>query len=80
MESILTEQVIRLLYPPSIRNLPIINQLIRRYTDLTINILRAQVNSAESWLELQVVGKAALIENAISWLREQGVEVQTLSA
>ena len=76
----MTEQVIRLLYPPSIRNLPIINKLIRQYTDLTINILRAQVNSAESWLELQVVGKAALIENAINWLREQGVEVQTLSS
>jgi hypothetical protein len=74
------EQVIRLLYPPSIKNLPIVNQLIRQYNDLTINILQAQVNSMESWLEVQVVGKAALIENAISWLREQGVEVQTLSA
>lgn len=76
----MAEQIIRLLYPPSIRNLPILNQLIRRYKDLTINILRAQVNTAESWLEVQVIGSAAVIENAIGWLHEQGVEVQTLSA
>ena len=76
----MTEQVVRLLYPPAVRNLPIINQLIRKYSDLTVNILRAQVNTAESWLEVQLVGSAVLIENAIGWLREQGVEVQILGA
>ncbi|MDH3944381.1 MAG: NIL domain-containing protein [Anaerolineae bacterium] len=76
----MTEQVLRLLYPPEVRDLPIINQLIRHFDDLAVNILRAQVNSTESWLEIQIVGSAAMIESAIGWLREKGVEVQTLSA
>ena len=76
----MTEQVIRLLYPPAVRNLPILNQLISSYKDLTVNILRAQVDTTQSWLEVQVVGSSAIIEDAIGWLREKGVEVQTLSA
>jgi ABC-type methionine transport system ATPase subunit len=75
-----TEQVIRLLYPPNLLNEPIINSLIRTYTDLTVNIIRAQVTATEGWLEVQLVGNASLIESAISWLRGKGVEVQTLGA
>ena len=74
------EQVLRLIFPPALRNNPLIKQLIRTYHDLTVNILLAQVNSAESWLEIQIVGRAAEIESAIVWLKAQGIEVQTLGA
>jgi hypothetical protein len=47
---------------------------------LTINIIRAEVTATQGWLEVQFVGSAALIESAISWLRAQGVEVNTLGA
>jgi ABC-type methionine transport system ATPase subunit len=80
LEPIVTEQVIRLLYPSNLLNEPIINSLIRTYTDLTVNIIRAQVTATEGWLEVQLVGNASLIESAISWLRGKGVEVQTLGA
>lgn len=76
----MTEQVIRLLYPPLKRKTPIINLLIRKYQDLKVNILSAKMNTIENWLEIQIVGRAPVIENAIYWLREQGIEVQTLSA
>ncbi|MBW8009987.1 MAG: FeS-binding protein [Chloroflexi bacterium] len=76
----MTEQVIRLIYPPTKSKTPLINQLIRKHQDLTVNILRTKVNTIESWLEIQIVGRAAVIENAINWIREQGIEVQTLSA
>lgn len=56
------------------------NALISNYTELTVNILQAKVSSVESWLEIQLVGNAPLIENAISWLRDQGIAVETLSA
>lgn len=76
----MTEQVVRLIYPPTKRKILLINSLIRKYQDLTVNILRTKVNTIEGWLEIQMVGKAPVIENAINWLRKQGVEVQTLSA
>lgn len=76
----MTEQVVRLIYPPTVVNVPIVNQLIRSFTDLTVNILQAEVNPTEGWLEVQLVGSAAVIESSIDWLRKQGVEVQVLGA
>jgi ABC-type methionine transport system ATPase subunit len=76
----MTEQVIRLFYPPTKSKSSLINQLIRKYQDLSVNILRDKVNNIENWLEIQIVGRAVVIENAINWIREQGIEVQTLSA
>lgn len=76
----MTEQVLRLIYPPSVVNVPIVNQLVRNFGELTINILRAEVNPEEGWLEVQLVGKAGNIEAATDWLRQQGVEVQVLGA
>ena len=76
----MTEQVLRLIYPPSVVNVPIVNQLVRNFSELTINILRAEVNPEEGWLEVQLVGNAGNIEAATYWLRQQGVEVQVLGA
>lgn len=76
----MTEQVLRLIYPPSVVNVPIVNQLIRNFGELTVNILRAEVNPDQGWLEVQLVGSAGMIESSIDWLRQQGVEVQVLGA
>ena len=76
----MTEQVVRLIYPPSVVNVPIVNQLIRNFGDLAVNILRAEVNPTEGWLEVQLIGSAAVIESSIDWLRKQGVDVQVLGA
>jgi len=72
------EQVIRLIYPPQLLDVPIINQLIRRY-ELTVNILRAQVGPNEGWVDIQLSGSAAAIEDAMAWLSSQGVQVQHLA-
>jgi hypothetical protein len=79
-EQFVTEQVLRLIYPPAIINSPLLNQLIRAYGDLTVNILRAEVKTTEAWVEIQLVGSAGMIESSIDWLRQQGVEVQVLGA
>jgi len=71
-------QVIRLIYPPNLLDVPIINQLIRRF-DLTFNILRAEVTPNEGWVDLQLSGSTGAIESAISWLTNQGVDVQPLA-
>lgn len=76
----MTEQVVRLIYPPNLLNMPIVNQLIRQYEKLGVNILRAEISPNDGWIEIQLVGNSPLIESAISWLKEQGIEVQTLGA
>jgi D-methionine transport system ATP-binding protein len=69
------DQVVRLIYPASLLKVPVINQLIRRY-DITVNILRAQIGDHENWLELQLAGNSTEIDDAIAWLKSQGVDVQ----
>ena len=71
-------QVIRLIYPPHLLDVPIINQLIRRF-DLTFNIIRAEVALNEGWVDLQLTGSTVAIESAITWLSGQGVDVQRLA-
>jgi ABC-type methionine transport system ATPase subunit len=72
------DQVIRLLYPPHLLDVPIINQLIRRF-NLTFNVIRAEVTPDYGWVDLQLTGNSAAIESAITWLTGQGIEVQRLA-
>jgi len=71
----MTDQVVRLIYPESMLSVPVINQLIREY-ELTVNILRAQIGGEERWLEIQLAGNPVIIDEAIEWLRQQGIQVQ----
>ncbi|MFN3309255.1 MAG: NIL domain-containing protein, partial [Anaerolineales bacterium] len=40
----IANQTVRLIYPPSLLRVPVINQLIKEF-DITVNILRAQIDS-----------------------------------
>jgi len=71
-------QSIRLVFPPSLQDEPIINRLMRRYT-FTVNILRANVTADQGWIDIQISGKAKEIEESISWLRDQGVEIALIA-
>ena len=74
----MVSQSVRLVFPASLHDEPIVNQLIRRYS-FTVNILRANVTMDQGWIDLQITGQAPEIEDAIAWLREQGVEVVLLT-
>lgn len=65
---------LRLIYPPSLLRKPILNLLILRF-DLTVNIHQAQITLEEGWLEIELLAENQEIENAISWLEEEGIEV-----
>ena len=67
-------QSVRLVFPPVLHDEPIINRLLRKYS-FTVNILRANVTSEEGWMDIQVTGSNTEIEESLSWLRQQGVEV-----
>lgn len=74
----MTEQVVRLIYPPAAVNTPVVTQLIRNFNGLTVNIMHAETNSSDGWIEVQLAGTAAIIEAAVDWLRKQGIEVLVL--
>lgn len=65
-------------YPLNLLHVPVINQLIRRF-NLTVNILRAQVNEQVGWLDVQINGSQEALEQATAWLLEQGIQVTELS-
>ncbi len=66
---------VRLVYPPSLVNVPVIHQLIRSF-DLTVNIRGAQITDEQGWLDIQLIGDKPAIDAALSWLLGQGIEIQ----
>jgi hypothetical protein len=58
-------------------NVPIIFQLIRRF-DLSVNILRAHITEEEGWIDLQFAGSPSVLEEALAWLRSQGIDIQPI--
>ena len=73
----MSDQIVHLTYPSTLLKVPIINQLIRRY-DITVNILKARIDNDQSWIEVQLAGNPFVIEEAITWLKNQGVEVNNI--
>lgn len=74
----MVSQSVRLIFPSSLQDEPIINRLMKRYS-LTVNILRANVTDEQGWIDIHISGKAPEFEDSMSWLREQGVEVVLLT-
>lgn len=72
-------QFVRLVFPPKLHDEPIVNQLMRRYS-FTVNILRANVTHEQGWIDIQMLGNASEIEESLSWLQEQGIEVVLLTS
>jgi ABC-type methionine transport system ATPase subunit len=70
-------RTLRLNYPPSLLRQPILHRLIKN-SDLTVNILQAQISIEEGWLEVQMTGSQMDIERAEDWLRGEGIEVVTI--
>jgi ABC-type methionine transport system ATPase subunit len=74
LEATMAEQSVRLTYPPSLLKTPIIYQLIRQY-DVTVNILRAQLSQEQGWLVIHLSGEERMVNDAITWLKAQGIQV-----
>ncbi len=74
----IVERKLRLIYPKHLLDQPLIYQLIRRF-DLLTNILEARVTAEEAWLVLAVRGERERVEQGLSWMTEQGVQVEILA-
>jgi len=71
----MTTRTLRLIYPPSLLRSPVINHLIGRF-GITVNIVHAHVTLEEGWLEIELSGKTAEIDEAMAWLVKEGIEVR----
>lgn len=74
----IVERKVRLTYPEHLLDQPFIYRLIRQF-DLLTNILEAQVSGEKGWLVVVVRGECEQVQQGLSWIAEQGVEVETLS-
>jgi ABC-type methionine transport system ATPase subunit len=73
----MTTQSLRLNYPPTLLRRPIIHQLIREF-EIAVNIVQARITLEEGWLEIEISGEEHVIDDALTWLKEQGIEVTGL--
>jgi len=69
---------LRLVYPPSLLDKPVLNQLMKD-TPITINIIRANISLEEGWLEINLMGTRKEILKAESWLEKQGLQIISIS-
>jgi ABC-type methionine transport system ATPase subunit len=74
---VIVERRVRLTYPESLMNQPLIHGLIRQF-DLLTNILEAQVDAQGGYLTLVVRGEEEKVQQGLDWMAEQGVQVETL--
>lgn len=71
----MAKKVYQFIYPPTLLRRPVLNQLIRQY-QITANILEANITLEEGWLQVELSGEEAEIDRALSWLKDQGIEVK----
>ena len=68
---------VRLTFPEHLITQPVLARMMRQY-DVEPNIRRANVEEKVGWIVCELVGDRELVESAITWLRDEGVEVDRL--
>ncbi len=66
---------VTLIYPPNLVDEPILYQLVRKY-DLVTNLHHADVNTQGGILELDLRGDDTVIDEALAWVRQLGIQVE----
>lgn len=56
---------------------PVIYQLGKKF-EIVTNIRRAEIDSENGWVILEVEGELDEIERGLQWVREQGSDVSSL--
>jgi ABC-type methionine transport system ATPase subunit len=68
---------VRLTFPEELVREPIIARLVRTF-DVLPNIRRADVGEQMGWIVCELDGDAAALDQAVDWLRNEGVQVDLL--
>jgi ABC-type methionine transport system ATPase subunit len=70
---------VRFIYPEHLQYHPLLYRLIRNF-DLEANILEAQVTAHGGYVVATLEGGQTAIDEALAWMREQGVQVEVVEA
>ena len=70
---------VRFIYPERLQYHPLLYRLIRQF-DLEANILEAQVTADGGYVVATLEGSQPAIDEALAWMKEQGVQVEILEA
>ena len=68
---------VRLTFPEELVREPIIARMVRTF-DVVPNIRRADVGEQTGWIVCELDGDAAIVDQAVEWLRNEGVRVDLL--
>lgn len=74
----MADRRVKLTYPQTLVDRPVLHQMIDKFGLLT-NIHRAEVGEGGAWLILDLRGEEQTVDEAVDWLREQGIEVEVVS-
>ncbi|MGA2520065.1 MAG: NIL domain-containing protein [Acidimicrobiales bacterium] len=68
---------VKLTFPEDLVRLPFMATLVREH-HVEPNIRRANVDEHEGWIVCELTGQPADVEEALAWLRGQGVRADLL--
>lgn len=68
---------VKLTFPEDLVRQPFMARLVREH-EVEPNIRRANVDEHEGWIVCELAGEAHNIEEALDWLRSQGIRVDLL--
>jgi ABC-type methionine transport system ATPase subunit len=68
---------VKLTFPEELVRQPVLARLVRQF-EVEPNIRRANVGESEGWILCEIAGSPDAVEQAVVWLREQGVSVDLL--
>src|SRR5579883_327797 len=68
---------VRLTFPEELVREPIVPRLVQTF-DVVPNIRRADVGEHSGWIVCELDGDATAVDQALDWLRDQGVRVDLL--
>ena len=68
---------VKLTFPEDLVRKPLIARMARDHS-VEPNIRRANVDDHEGWIVCEIAGEANDIDNALQWLRTEGVRVDLL--
>jgi len=68
---------VKLTFPEDLVRQPFMARLVREH-DVEPNIRRANIDEHEGWIVCELAGSGSNIEEALDWLRSQGIRVDLL--
>ncbi len=68
---------VKLTYPQNLLDKPVVYGLIKQF-DVVTNIRSGNFSADDGWLIVDLEGAPASIEQALAWVRDQGITVEPL--